>query len=610
MLQKTYTLFLVAIYFTFFLLFSPLGTKEAIAYTFFDDFESDTTSWSEVFGSWYRSSIDGSYRYGGTYGSCCMESVAGDINWANYIYTVKLLGKRGVDKNLIFRYISPSIKYGIHLTSSTISLEKHTNTQSSDIFITSANFTNNIVYNIRVELFSNNIKVFVNDYKYIDYTDLNDPILNGKIGLRIGAGAVTPSEVWFDDVAVEVYSTATNTPSPTPTPTLTPSPMSTPTPTLTPTPTITSTPTPTPISTPTITPTPTSTTSSLNIPNYKQYQGGWENNIYDHTEKYIKNLGCALTSASMVLSYYGHNITPDILNNWLNSQPDGYIGYGLINWLAVSRYTKINDSPISPTLEYKRYPFDINILNNELNVFQPAILKVPGHFIVAKEKQNNIYNINDPGYSNRDTLNSYSNNFIALNSYKPTHSDLSYLMFVADSDLSLTLYDQQNNQITSDNFIEEPINDIFEPNSPYGQSVSVLLFAKPSNSNYKLKVEGPKGNYELKTYLYDNNGNVTNNSFKGLLFGNDTDIYNIKYSTHNISMSITEILFDLNTAYKNKLIKNKQIYESIKSQILMYKKYHFTPIIKSLILQIKLLTPKFIDYHYSQTLQQNLQNLI
>lgn len=378
-------------------------------------------------------------------------------------------------------------------------------------------------------------------------------------------------------------------------------PSSTLTPTETATPTITATPTTTATATATTTSTPTPT--PMNVPNLKQYEGGWENVFYDHTVKTIKDWGCALTSAAMVLKYHGHNILPDYLNSWLNSQPDGYIRNGLINWLAVSRFTKINDSNSSPTLEYKRLGVDDTKLDNELNNLRPAILKENGHFVVATGKNHDTYFINDPGYPNRNTLESYEDNYLAINTYTPTHSDLSYMMFVIDPDMQLSLQDSNGNFVDFTSFVEGGILD--------GESVRVLYFEKPKSGNYKLLVTGPSGDYTLESYLYDINGNVTKSSFSGVLYGNDTDIYQIGYfSDSYVSISIDEILKDLENAKNNKLIKNNGIYQMIKMHLKIYQKFENPKIIRSLILQIKILTPKLIDPIYSLIIRQNLQSLI
>ena len=322
------------------------------------------------------------------------------------------------------------------------------------------------------------------------------------------------------------------TPSPSPSPTPTPSPSPSPSPS----------PTPTSSPTPTVSPSPTPIIPIINVPSLKQYSEPWQSNLYDHTAATIKQWGCALTSAAMVLQYHGHNIMPNALNNWLNSQTDGYISNGLINWLAVSRYTKLHDSPSSPTLEYKRLlPTDIN-LDNELANSRPVVLKQPGHFVVGTGKlSSGIYSINDPGYASRTDLFPYGNSYLAINSYTPTHSDLSYMMFTADSDIVLELIDSDGNIISTQNYIEDPISDIDDPDNKSGESLSVLIFEKPESGDYKLKITGGSGNYNLDTYLYTVTGEVTQNNFSGTISEEqDTDIFDVIFNVESQEDSVTE----------------------------------------------------------------------
>lgn len=372
-------------------------------------------------------------------------------------------------------------------------------------------------------------------------TSLYHQIPNGTYGLdfdvpptydsiRIMYGVIpgtTPDgATWTDCVRIgDVQST-----SPTPTGSgQTATPTATPTESPSPTPSPTPTPTPTPTSTPTITPSPTPS-PYLTVPSLKQYSEPWKNKIYGYTDTTIHAFGCALTSASMVLKYHGHNINPDTLNTWLKSQKDGYIRNGLINWLAVSRYTKIHDSIISPTLEYKRLLPTIENLDTELNNNRPAILKEPGHFIVATGKLGETYTINDPGYANRNNLEPYGNTFLAINTYKPTHSDLSYIMFTIDPQFNLELQTSSGSALPSDVFIEDPIDSLINPTIKSGNPIKILHFEKPQNNNYKLKITGPKGKYTLDSYLYDINGIVDKQKLNGKLSGKDSDTLKIKYN--------------------------------------------------------------------------------
>jgi len=330
---------------------------------------------------------------------------------------------------------------------------------------------------------------------------------------------------WSNGYLNSVYSSNLTIPTPTPVQTET----ATPIPTLLPT----DIPTPLPTVLPTITPTATPTLPVLSVPSLKQYSLPWKDKLYDHTNRTIEEFGCALTSAVMILQYHGHTILPDTLNTWLKSQDDGYIRNGLINWLAVSRYSKLHDSLTSPTLEYKRIdPMDVN-LDNELNSNRPAILREDGHFIVATGKTDTTYLINDPGYNNRPTLESYGNSFLALNTFTPTHSDLSYMMFVVDNDVNIAVKDSNGVDINLISYLEEPIKSIKNQNRKSGETVKVVLFEKPENDKYQLFLAGPKGSYQLDSYLYTTTGKLTKNIFEGRLTGNDVDKFKITFGGKN-----------------------------------------------------------------------------
>lgn len=391
-------------------------------------------------------------------------------------------------------------------------------------------------YTIRARIIGSSLKVWVNDVLYAD-TTLNQ-IRSGSAGFGANDGY---TKVFFDDFVIEDGSTNTQTPEPSITPT--------PAPTSTPIETPTATPTTTPTSTATTTPTSTATSTPilpvLSVPSLKQYSMPWASKIYDHTKNTINEFGCALTSAVMVLQYHGHIVLPDALNNWLKNQNDGYIRNGLINWLAVSRYTKLHDSTNSPTLEYKRLdPTDGN-LDIELNNNRPAILKENGHFVVATGKTSSSYLINDPGYADRNTLEPYGNSFLAINSYTPTHSDLSYMMFIVDPNINIEIKDMNGTVIPTESYIEEPINSLSNPNIKTGESLKIVLLEKPDTGNYKLEVSGQKGKYELNSYLYDTLGTVSQNKFKGQIKNSEVDKYNIIYTTDKERVKKNKRILDI-----------------------------------------------------------------
>lgn len=380
----------------------------------------------------------------------------------------------------------------------------------------------------------------------------------------------------------------------------------------TPSPTPTPTPSPTPSPTPTPTPSPSPTPSyiSLSVPDIKQFVGGWENDLYDHTSSTISALGCALTSATMVLQYYGFDwVTPDILNDWLNNEVDGYVRNGLVNWLAIGRFSH-------PKLEYLRLSPTFENIMDELENNRPGIIEVPGHFIVSKGETETSFEINDPGYSDRETLSVYQD-LITLNTFTPSETDLSYMMFVADEDIVMQLFDELGNLVPTQNFFEEPIVEE-GTTTKSGETLSILLFSKPSNGNYTLSVSGGSGSYKLDTYLYDVDGNVVLQNFNGILFGNEKDEYPISFEfSNNVEMTYEQILADLDNAYKNKLIRRRWAYKSLRRKIQRSQKYYnrgrkyvAKAILRHTKRQIKWYTPWFINSEVSLSLYSNLSTLI
>ncbi len=158
----------------------------------------------------------------------------------------------------------------------------------------------------------------------------------------------------------------------------------------------------------------------LNVPLLRQTDPLWGAQVYDSASRWspahatISDWGCAETSAAMILQYYGItklpnniNLDPGTLNTWLKNQPDGYIGNGLLNWLAISRLSKLaktnNPNFIYDALEYRRKGIDKVSLTDDINAGQPDILEEPGHFIVGKGINADTFNINDPYYYNTRT---------------------------------------------------------------------------------------------------------------------------------------------------------------------------------------------------------------
>lgn len=421
-----------------------------------------------------------------------------DESNTSIVYDLDIVGNQGEDRNVLIKFKDTSNFLEVHANSNGIFLDKASTSGGGGVQGSSGiTLTNGVSYHLKIEIKNNqHIKVFLNNALIIE-TDENTPLItNWRPGLRAGTGGTPITEVWFDNVKI---TTLDPEPTPTPTPTATP----------------------------------------LPVPDLKQYSLPWKNQVYDRAMRWsdnpsIERWGCALTSASMILKFWGHGdyANPDLLNNWLKTQPDGYIGDGYLNWLAVARFSLIHSTPSAPALEFRRLENTNENLDNELVNGHPAVLKVPGHFFVANGKTSDSYFINDPAHSDRPTLASYGNSFTSLNTFTPTHTDLSYLLLTINPKFTLKLFDSDGVEVLGDMYIEDPLSDDLGNVDSSAKPLRVYLLPKPINDRYTIEVSGPKGQYQLTTFVYDKNGKANIEKKNGRLNKNHSkDKINLKISS-------------------------------------------------------------------------------
>ncbi|MBI3985159.1 MAG: C39 family peptidase [Candidatus Levybacteria bacterium] len=316
----------------------------------------------------------------------------------------------------------------------------------------------------------------------------------------------------------------------------------------------------------------------LDVPIFKQTDQSWKNQTYDNAQKWspssktIEKWGCALTSATMVLNFHGINklpngtsLNPGTLNTWLKNQKDGYVGTGWVNWLAISRLSKlsktINNIVDFDALEFVRFgSANKNQLKTDLEHSIPDILEEPGHFVVATGYEGDIFKINDP-YFDKNTLNDgYSNTFLSLTSFVPSETNLSYIMLTVNPDINLVVKDLDGN-IVGESFIQQPLTEESNPsltNSP----IRIFYLPKPENQEYTIEISSSENKaYDLNILLYDQNGNVNKISQPGLISENQNDGYVIKFNKENSNnskavkqVSFQTLLDDINEGRKLKLI--------------------------------------------------------
>ncbi|MBN1168954.1 C39 family peptidase [Candidatus Woesebacteria bacterium] len=348
-----------------------------------------------------------------------------------------------------------------------------------------------------------NIRILVNEVgNPTDQTEFLIPeseitFPNKSIGLKGASGGIGYSEVWFDNIKVTLLDEN-----------------------------------------------PPEEPKQLDVIDYKQYQNPWGNDLYDHsdsTNPTISRWGCALTSAAMVLDYHGLTVDPRSLNEWLKTQPDGYNRYHGIMWTAVTRYTKLHNK----TLEFAYLDYADSTFKSEIESDRPPIIKLSNkyggnHFIVGKglTNQTSDFTINDPGSSDHPYLsdaNNYWGSSLKIGRFKPTNSDLSYIVAMLNEDFDMT-FRKDGNPV--DEFFyqeEEAYLDPDDPdNSTEGETLNALWYPKPENGNYSFEVSGD-GFYQLDIYYYDRNGNVKMETIYGYLPHGETDTYYLSYNKDSVS---------------------------------------------------------------------------
>lgn len=494
------------------------------------------------------------------------NSVPSDLywnyDWENISYEVDVRSVSGFDKNVLVKFVDTSNFIEIHHSVHQLFLVKYSTLGGTQILDSmSLGNDHQVVYKYRTEIQGNNIKVYLNGALIFDALEPLPLFENWKIGMRMGN-----AEVWYDNVVVTDLG---------------------------------------------------EDLPSLDVPVIKQYSPPWNDDIYDKAEKWstnptIERWGCALTSAAMVLGYHGFNIDPGALNQWLRSQKDGYLGNGLVNWLAISRYTKQNPIAGIDALEFRSHPFSAEGLTEELTEGRPPILKEVDHFVVGKSKTTDSFGIIDPFYDDRPTLASYSNSASRIYSYIPSMTNLSYILLTLEPGFEIRVEHPEDGEILGSYWIEEPLADDMEGVENSGTPIGVFMYKEPTDGIYKVTING-EGVYHLNSYLYDENGNVVQQVFEGIA-GSSPDEYQILIGGNSLtSFGIDNILNDIDELYLVGKFKNEGVYTSLKTQALKVKNFlekgdvfNAKVILDVLSIQLSEINNKVLESEESQALQNEI----
>ncbi len=379
---------------------------------------------------------------------------------------------QGTDKNILFAYESPSDWYEFHLYGSGNEVIKVRNGQvvwqhRADL----NNLTAEVWHHITLRLAEGQIVIFHNDTEIFNFLD---PLYEGsyyKPGFRVTTGAAAPTEVHFDNFEAKFI---------------------------------------------------TNPEVELPVPLLKQTDPLWGNHEYDTASAWANNItiaawGCALTSAAMILQYHGFVEMPDgsllnpgSLNQWLKNQPDGYIGGGLVNWLALTRLVQtLAQASGQYALEYRKHLVDLDNIKANIQNLQPVILEIPGHFLVGSGiAENQDLLIKDPAYNFNHFSQHQAQNqeLLSYRTFTPSYTDLSYVLVVHPLN-------------TAVNFLHngEPIPTtttaeyLAEFGGDHSSSPAFLLteLAKPEFATYELQFSSESyGKNTLTIYAYNQQGQV------------------------------------------------------------------------------------------------------
>lgn len=376
----------------------------------------------------------------------------------------------------------------------------------------------------------------------------------------------------------------------------------------------------------------------LNVPLLKQTDPLWSNEIYNSAQKWasqnpgIGRWGCAMTSAAMVFRYHGitklpdgSELNPKSLNEWLKSEPSGYVGNGLVNWLALTRLSKLAKSQNPDfhfdALEYSRINSDKqSILRENIDNNLPTILGEPGHFVVGTGYSDSTVFINDPGFA-REDLSEYATTFLSMGTYTPSNTDLSYIMIVNSSNINMGVVDSQG-QPVGFTVEEGPIIDP-ESGQSSGTPLPVIYVQKPENGQYKIEISSPDLRvYEFEVLLYDLEGNVVSKKITGIVGEDDLDVYTIDFNKQgNVQNGIEkEVTFDSlikdiefyyqNSNIKTFAVKKLLVFEVKHIQVISQKSTRLAKIHLSALIQVvRALSPRHIDITASQSLIQTISSL-
>lgn len=440
----------------------------------------------------------------------------------SFEFDITLPESINMDRNYTIRHVNARNAYAMKVLGQRIFLEKLVDGQGWGVNGSSGfyPFQPNGTYHIKNEVNSDHsMRVFINNELVLSFMDSAPFLDGGTIGFRASVGAIPNSITWFDNALVAL----------------------------------------------------TDSEPTLPIPYVSQRDLSWKNELYDHTTQTIEKLGCALSSAVMVLRYYGiHEIseglllTPSTLNTWLNAQSDGYIASGLVNWIALTRLARQFHikNPQIPTLEYAKKDATASIVQTEFSFNRPPIIALSGHFVVGTGFDVNELSILDPYYENKHTL--LLTDAKSLRTFTPSFTNLRYIQVIAPPTVKIMIEKLGQTWVSEIETGIHPEEDVVS-----NESYSILEIPKPEFGEYTLKLSSAiaqKANIVIRRY--DENVAVIEDTLQTLTNSEDT-LYTLPYSPQNSEpierrFNDNALLKTLHTLWELKEIQTPDLYVALR----------------------------------------------
>lgn len=400
----------------------------------------------------------------------------------------------------------------------------------------------------------------------------------------------------------------------------------------------------------------------LDVPFFSQNDESWGSNLYDHLDKTLDEVGCAVSSSAMLLNYYGLSVipfnnqvlNPGTLNYWLTNKPvaeglvgnsPGYFSNGDISWIAINqlaRYFRPNYSLeiMKGGLENSDTEFDS--FKENIDKEKPEILWVSGdgnywgnsgsHFIIGSGYDNDSIYINDPedlynkipaSFNIRKRLAFFDdeewNNWGSLQ----IHTDAKVNVLIEDTQGKKLGKDSSGNifeEIAHGNYLEGNLLGMDNTNN---NPVNLYLTHVSKDSKYKLKISGDKSEIELVLASLNSDNSSYENKIVREIDGGKEYIYELTFhnsENNEIKEFVEPIIVDyeslrkyIESEYEKGNIINKRIKNMLLANLNVVEKFDEwdkDKIVKLLLNNKILLIEKFIPKFIKQETGMELIRMI